>query len=763
MASNHISKLTIAGLRGVARSLELNLNKPLTLVYGENGTGKTSICDAVDLLGNGVAGSLRDISAGSSKHKFWPFIGARDLDIQISLELKDGNNWAATCAGKSVNVSNEDSRPIVKVWRRKQLMDLIVASPSARFSVISPFIDLSEIEKSEQKLRDLQSQVDRELNTASNKITENLNFISRLRDAQEETAQSNLQWARDQLVIPVEDVDAEITAIDKVTTTISTLTRNIEDLALQGQQAEQAQAKETEALAENERVKDQFDQKVAETLEVLKAAKNYFHQHTDAEECPLCLSRENIKGLDADINQKLESLSEVQQASNTLSTATRKREQTEGRVEEAQTQADKAFESLQESLNGLEPYPEAFELTRELYDATTSDDVSNDNLQTIKTNLDTHKSGLEQNKGALDGLQAAVDAYDELIEQQAQNQASKPIIDRLLEIHKEKRIAYVDTVLVSIAGEVGRLYEEIHPREGLNQIALQLDPKRRASLEIESEFLTQPVPPGAYFSNSHLDSLGLCILIAIAKLEQPENAILVMDDILGSMDEPHVDNLIKLLYDESQHFLHTLVTTHYQAWHFKIRRGQLKNADCQLIELGRWNPGYGVSIINNGRSLLQILESCINDHPNEPEPIASHAGHLLEQLGDFLVSRYECSIPKKTHGNTLNDYLNGLSKKFTRHVMVHVLKNDGAYEVIQIEPILEELKEIYQVRNTSGAHYNEMASHMPVADVIRFGELVVKLGNCLMCPESGFPNKIAKGNYWATAGETRRLEPLRKP
>jgi len=524
----------------------------------------------------------------------------------------------------------------------------------------------------------------------------------------------------------------------------------------------EAKEKEVESTQVYEQIKNKFDEKVEETIDVLSAAQQYFHNHTEIDECPVCLSKENVQGLGDSIDQKLSTLAEVLQAKKLLAQSAQRRETEVNRSNVITEEINTLLQQLNLVIKQSERFPKSSELTSSISNLTV-ENSNLESLQLLKVKLERYKAKLQERKGARDGLQAAYDAYNSNMELQSQSSTNQPIINRLIEIHEEKRKTYVDEILSSIADEVGRLYEEIHPGEGLNRIALQLDPRRKASLEIESEFLSQSVPPGAYFSNSHLDSLGLCILIAIAKLEEPKNIILVMDDILGSIDEPHVDRLIELLYAESKNFLHTLVTTHYQAWHFKIRRGQLKNADCQLIELAKWDPKLGVSIRDNGRSLLAILEQCIQDHPNEPEPIASHASHLLEQLGDYIISKYACSVPKRISGNTLNDYLGALKSKFIQHLKVSVKQTDGSYLEVELQPIIEELKEIYQVRNTTGAHYNEFANHMPVTDILRFGELVVELSNVLICPESGFPNKPKEGSYWATADETRRLYPFAKP
>ncbi len=340
-----------------------------------------------------------------------------------------------------------------------------------------------------------------------------------------------------------------------------------------------------------------------ETIEVLATTEKYLHQHTDAEECPACMSKENIQGLGETISSKLETLKGFNAAKSLMVQESHRKKNATTALELKTQQNSASLNKLTQALGQLESYSQSNELVSTISEIKSAPETYTvETLQNVCEQLDVHKSSLQENKGTRASLQSALDIYNENMQLLSESSINKPVIDRLLEIHEEKRKAYIDDILSSIAGEVGRLYEKIHPNEGLNKIALQLDPRKRASLEIESEFLAQSVPPGAYFNNSHLDSLGLCVLIALAKLEDPENTILVMDDILGSVDEPHADRIIELLYTESPNFLHTLVTTHYQAWHFKIRRGQLRNANCQLIELAQWNSVTGVTARNSGRS-----------------------------------------------------------------------------------------------------------------------------------------------------------------
>src|SRR5690606_23037580 len=118
----------------------------------------------------------------------------------------------------------------------------------------------------------------------------------------------------------------------------------------------------------------------------------------------------------------------------------------------------------------------------------TPDSLDGAKLDELHELLSQHKDALVRGQGLRDTIEAAYNQYQTNIESQSNNNALKPKIDRLLEIHEQKRKAFVDDILASIADEVGRLYEAIHPGEGLDKISLHLDPKKRSSLDIQSKF-----------------------------------------------------------------------------------------------------------------------------------------------------------------------------------------------------------------------------------------------------------------------------------
>jgi hypothetical protein len=321
--------------------------------------------------------------------------------------------------------------------------------------------------------------------------------------------------------------------------------------------------------------------------------------------------------------------------------------------------------------------------------------------------------------------------------------------------------------LKTISTRVGELYEEIHPGEGLSKISLLLDPDKRASLDIRGAFPgAKDVPPGAYFSDSHLDTLGLCIWLAIAELGEPANTIVVLDDVVASIDEPHVERVIELLYKTAQKFQHCIYTTHYRPWREKYRWGWLKSGECQFLELLPWEHKAGIRHSKNVPRIDE-LRALLSTTPAMAQPACASASVILEAILDFLTLLYECSVPRRKGRPTLGDLLPSVKAKLRAALKVERQEKsvDGSviYKGYAIGPLFDELERIAQVRNIVGCHFNELADQLPDEDALRFARTVLELGDLLIDPACGWPRSDKSGSYWANSKQTRRLHPLKQP
>src|SRR5690348_14475965 len=95
--------------------------KKIALIFGENGTGKSSIVDAIDLVCNESIGSLQDRSLdGSPRGSHLKSIGKSPRDLSVVVE-SGGQIWVGSLKGNSPSSEGPSPKPTAHVLRRSKL------------------------------------------------------------------------------------------------------------------------------------------------------------------------------------------------------------------------------------------------------------------------------------------------------------------------------------------------------------------------------------------------------------------------------------------------------------------------------------------------------------------------------------------------------------------------------------------------------------------------------------------------------------------
>lgn len=774
MKATGLTKLTIEHLRGSVRpfTLPFEKGKNLSVIYGENGTGKSTICDAFEFVGNGRVGSLENRGLGKT-NKYWHSVGKKPADVSVTLQTASAdplkpNICRATISKSDVVVNPEALRPKVEVLRRTQILALIEAKPGDRYAAISRFIDVSGVETSENALRELIKDLTDSREIAVARVQENLDAVLQFWETAGKQGKDHLTWAEAEAKRDPNSSAAELAALSAMEAAFNRLT----DYPSQLQAAEQTARTASESVASATKNAEECAKTIAadagETMAILDTASGYFHKHPHPGICPLCESSEKVEGLAERIKQRLEVFSALQTALHQKKIADNEAQRTSQQLESLKNSAKKHAQEFEKARAKHEwsadielPATPAPEEIAQLSDWLAKAEPLPAKWKKVEISRQDRKQFLTTLRLALKTLQDNVKAQKEL-------DVLLPKLKKALEIVADERRKFTDEVLSKIAGEVGRIYEMVHPGEGLNKISLELDPNKRTSLEIGTNFCGQEgAPPQAYFSDSHLDTLGLCVFLALAALDGPENTILVLDDILASVDEPHVERLIEMLYDEVVKFRHCVITTHYRPWKQKLRWGWLKNGQCQFIELTKWTDKNGLTLIRSVPD-AERLRLLLAETPSDPQLVCAKAGVILEAALDFLTQLYECPVKRKAGGlYTLGDLLPSIDKKLRQALQVEVMVTDAAgvasHQAKSLTPILDELIRIAQARNVFGCHFNELSFELLDSDAVAFGQQVLDLIETLADPDAGWPRSKKSGKYWANSGETRRLHPLQQP
>lgn len=769
MTTSAPKKLTIAHLRGsvLPFTLSFEKGKKLTVIYGENGAGKSTICDALEFMGKGKVGSIEKRGLGKT-NPYWHSLGKKPSDVSVTLETEI-STCCATISKSEVVVSPADKPPRVEVLRRTQILSLIEATPAARYESIKRFIDVSEVEVCEESLRESIKSVRGEQQIALARIEENRQSVEKFWEEAGKPGAEPLVWAETESKRDITSFEVEANSLDALQKTYDRLKVYPTRLEDADQKLKAALQSSTKAQENLEKCVQGVTAEASDTVLILESAKKFLSLHPDPPVCPVCESKNNVSGLSDRINERLNVFKTLREVQARKREAEQEVQLARQRVETVKQESKKPASEFENARSVVSLPKDTLMPTTvvptELYEwdawlkisaklpvawkkAETARRDSTQFLSTLKKVLQTYKDNL-----------LAVKELAVLL----------PKLERVLEIVGQERRQFTDTALATIANEVGRLYEAVHPGEGLNKISIALDPGKRASLEMGASFLDlSNAPPQAYFSDSHLDTLGLCVFFALAALEKPDETILVLDDILGSVDEPHVDRLIEMLYQEAMRFRHCIITTHYRPWKQKLRWGWLQNGQCHFVELTKWTPRGGITLIHAIPDVGR-LRQLLNEATPDPQIISAKAGVILEAVLDFLTLLYQCPVPRRPdNAFTLGDLLPAVNKRLRQALKVEVFSRKdpngtSQYNSIPLAPFLDELERIAQVRNVFGCHFSDISFDLLESDAIGFGDTVLKLAGALTDEETGWPRNGRSGSYWATSGETRRLHPYARP
>lgn len=147
-------------------------------------------------------------------------------------------------------------------------------------------------------------------------------------------------------------------------------------------------------------------------------------------------------------------------------------------------------------------------------------------------------------------------------------------------------------------------------------------------------------PPGAYHSEGHQDSMGICLYLALMRhMLGSQFTFSVLDDILMSVDSRHrreVCSLLKSQFPETQF----IVTTHDEIWLNHLKTEQLITSKA-FVQFRKWTVDDGPHVWEGGEMWQEIQ----NDLDNNDVPAASQTlRRYLEYISAQLSSKLRASV-----------------------------------------------------------------------------------------------------------------------
>lgn len=753
---DRIDELIIENFRGSSSSftLKLSADKNLTVIFGENGSGKTTIVDALDAVANEKVGSIKDRSStNAGKHS--PTIGKAQKDIAISLTSSGITSSATMKGGRLTSLPPPTTK--IRILRKTNLQRFMDAKPADRYLELKYLIAVDNIEKSEQTLSDALNQASAQVDTfARDRASAELI----IRGVWEEVGDPSLDpiaWVRAETAIDASEMEHQSLAIANSIRAIETLLRTRERhdavsrdhrIALEAFQSIERDIANTEGMNANQAI---------EIANVLREVQTLLGASASTTTCPVCGNAVDGTELRDSVSTRLRQLSRYLELADNRDAA--ERQFASARNAHAQCEVEfvrEAREITRISVGEPSTY-EPFDL-RGLVEGKPSDDEDRDTLVHFAVQISAMadscvgmlaelKQSTDKALGSLTPLEQTLKSFDDATDQAAEAHIRKERLDRVLAIVREQRHAFSRLLLEDVRDECNRLYGAIHPNEGLAIARLELDPKQRASLYQSVTFEGHDdVPPQAYLSEAHMDTLGFCFWLAVAKRDAQETPlVIVIDDVFSSADAQHLGRIIDLIADQCAHFTQVILTTHHRTVMetFRNSYGPGKLAELLTLESG-WNVERGI-VMSNSPLAVDELRTELKAIPFDRQAAASKAGILLEAALDKLALQYRCRVPRKAENTyDLNELLDGTTTLMKK---LETKRADVTSKPLPRE-IVQKIRQLKVVRNSVGAHFNPSGYDIADSDIREFASRAIDIVEAVTCPTCGrIPHRADDSRY----------------
>jgi len=784
--SSPIQGVKLTCFRGASRTTEVHFDtkKSLIMIFGENGTGKSTIIDAIDLVVNRRVGSLdeRSIGQGQQKIGFLPTIGKSRSDLAVEVIVGE-NRWAGKIAGRVIDVTGDGEMPRVCILRRPQLLQLIEGQAAQRYEALRGFIDVAAVEQCEQALRNVHRATEADYNTAVRVLSESIQALEELWRREGSPGESAEDWAKGKSGADKDALESRVRFCNKVLGTLNDVRAKRTNLENAESNAKTCRSALKQVNEEITTLPSLEGEQAIQLIMLLQQAQVVLAPPNAATTCPICEQPIMVDDVRASIAARMEGMTIYDEFAQRRSQAEERLGKAENTRTTAVTQFVQAVRFAASAVREIPPSPPNAEAVswHDFDDFLATDTVSSEMLP-VAHKLASHLESLippretaqQKAQADLHQFNAITTNYERITKNRQKARSLEELVRRMrlaLEICENARKEFTQAILDGVAGECARLYAMIHPDEPLGSPRLRMAPNRQNSIDQDATFAGHTeIPPQAYFSESHLDTLGFCIWLAIAKRDRPKETIIVLDDVFTSVDGSHLTRIMNLLTDLVQDFLQVIVATHYRTWRDRYRLHQAPGLAVQLLELQQWSLNRGVVIYGTQLAVDELKDALVKE-PFDRQAVASQAGILLEALFDRLTILYQRRLPRNRDGVwTLGDLLDSCKKLFRVLELEKASNGTGPTTIdpatspsttkVAVQPFADAIASLAFIRNQVGCHFNLAGCDVANTDIKEFATATLDLANTLMCPCCGDVPTRRAGSFFECGCKQSKMLPL---
>jgi hypothetical protein len=213
------------------------------------------------------------------------------------------------------------------------------------------------------------------------------------------------------------------------------------------------------------------------------------------------------------------------------------------------------------------------------------------------------------------------------------------LASRMYEGYEARMNAFLTAVLSGISGRVASIYGRLHPEESVQNISVETWGEKGVELAVEFHG-TRQRPPHGVLSESHLNSLGIALFLAMAETFNEHLHFIVLDDVVNSLDVEHRGRLAEFLVSEYQD-RQLIVLTHDRLLYERLRS---RAPQWRSVEFTSWTYEEGPRL--SGYDVGGFLDKAFSAlDAGDLQGAASKGRRALEELLQEACEGIRANLP----------------------------------------------------------------------------------------------------------------------
>ena len=715
-----IKKVIITGLRGVRNKIELLLSERSILLYGDNGTGKSSISDSLEWFFNDkvthLAGSEIDLkdalrssalsdadtscveieftkaSANSSKTLSYK---KGKLISEFSSKTADFNSYITTTQKENL------------ILRYQHLRDFIDKPKGEKLKSLSDVIGFAEVNNAKEVLK-------KGYNSLKTEI-KNQNYESQI------NTQKQIQIEKIGAAIGVEknllDKVAEIIAPLKLGITVASLndidavltvlkapanTKILNELSfLENSKTALTNLKSEIALlnSEYEKYYSEF-KKIAEDVQsimqvfladLLKVGNTVIEKgyHKD-DTCPLCLQLKEKDELLKDIQTRLKQIEESLKMKAAFDTAkdaiikiAAERIKRLDVLRSDNNYSEEDFKPIKKAIEDLITKISGYE--REGKVKVTSGNMISESkklklqesdfeiIETLSTRIDSIQASLKKDNNTViySNISSAKEAFVRIQKFEKEKKVlenQRASMELIYNEFVKKQKEGLQNFITNFSGTINEYYQFMNPGEQFQELKIVTigEEDELNGITIEYQYNGGwTSPPQKYFSESHLNCFGLSFFLASVAAFNKENKFVVLDDVISSFDSNHRKRFADLIFEKFSD-CQIILLTHEHEWYQYVC--QLAKRKSWLINEIKYNEAHGTYLDDKPSDLRTIIETNLAEGNVDilGNPIRRYLEHVLKEIAVNLEVKVNFRFNEFNEKRMPDELLNELKSKINK-------------------------------------------------------------------------------------------------